>query len=45
MATTHEHVEHAEHAAPPKPPARGLRRLMQPGWLRALWVTAPRSGS
>ena len=44
MATTHEHVEHAEHAAPPKPPARGLRRLMQPGWLRALWVTAATFG-
>ena len=44
MATTHEHVEHAEHAVPPKPPARGLRRLMQPGWLRALWVTAAMFG-
>ena len=37
MTTTVEHHEHEAHAA--APPPRGLRRLMAPGWLRALWTT------
>ena len=43
MATTLDPA-HVEHEAPPKPPVRGLRRLMQPGWLRAAWVTAATFG-
>ena len=32
------HDVHAEHA--PAPPPTGLRRLLAPGWLRAIWMSA-----
>ena len=32
------HNVHAEHA--PAPPPTGLRRLLAPGWLRAIWMSA-----
>jgi cytochrome c oxidase subunit I len=35
--TVATHDVHAEHA--PAPPPRGLRRLLAPGWIRALWMT------